>query len=134
MPPKDELVRLWLLKARDDLVMARRAMELDPAIIDGACYHVQQAVEESLKAVLVLREVEPPRTHDIGLLLKRCGEIDERLNSISQDLVWLTSFGVDVRYPGVGEDPTANQAREALSLAQTTLAIVSEIVPESDRP
>ena len=134
MPPKQELVRSWLTKAGNDLIMAERALAGEGAIVDAACFHAQQAVEKALKAVLVLREIEPPRTHHIGVLLKRCGRIDERLTGMSEKLRWLTSFAVDVRYADMGEEPTLEQAREVVSLARRAVEVITENVPKETCP
>ncbi len=78
MPDPDavrEAVRAWLDKASADLAAARvllEASDIDPEI---AGYHAQQAAEKALKAVLVHRGIEVPRTHDL-----------ERLGAMAMDL------------------------------------------------
>jgi len=134
MPPKHELTRAWLKKARNDLMTGERALEGQPPVADTACFHAQQAVEKALKALLVVREIEPPRTHHIGFLLKRCGPIDEHLAGMSEDLKWLTSFAVDVRYADVGDEPTVEHATKALSLARRAVETISANIPEEARP
>jgi HEPN domain-containing protein len=129
MPPKDELVRAWLKKARNDLLTGERALVGQPPVADTACFHAQQAVEKALKAVLVHREIDPPRTHQIGLLLKRCGRMDQSLMDMADQLQWLTSFAVDVRYADVGDEPTVEQAKRALSLASRAVEIISRALP-----
>lgn len=133
MPPKAELLRTWLVKAQRDLVVARRALEGDPAIADAACFHCQQAVEKSLKAMLVFREIEPPRTHLIGILLKRLGHLDDRMAAMRDDLEWLTAFAVDVRYPQVEDEPTVEQAQRALTIAEKAVRVILETMPPEIR-
>jgi len=134
MRPEYELARAWLAKARNDLVTGQRALAGDPPICDTACFHAQQAVEKGLKAVLVLRKTAPPRTHNISVLLKRCGMNDERLHGMSGDLRWLTAFAVDVRYADVGDEPTIDHARKALAVAERALGIIVEAMPPEVRP
>ncbi|HUU99125.1 MAG TPA: HEPN domain-containing protein [Phycisphaerae bacterium] len=134
MPPKHELVQAWLRKARNDLITGERALGGQPSVRDTACFHAQQAVEKALKALMVFREVEPPRTHHIGLLLKQCGTVDARLSAMSKDLKWLTSFAVDVHYADVGDEPTVEQARNALLVAQRAVEIILAGMPEEARP
>lgn len=134
MRPKDELVRAWLIKARNDLSLARHALAADPPLADGACFHAQQAVEKALKAVHVAREVEPPRTHVIELLMSRCGSLDPRLDAMGEQCVWLTEFAVAGRYPEAGCEPTSAQAREALAVAEQTYTIILETLPTEVHP
>ena len=51
-----------MLKASHDLIAARAILSAGDAF-DTACFHAQQAVEKSLKTVLALYEIEPPRRH-----------------------------------------------------------------------
>lgn len=134
MPPKLQLVHAWLVRANNDLVTAERALAGEPPVRDTPCFHAQQAVEKALKALLILREIDPPKTHLIGMLLDKCGIIDERLTNMSDQLEWLTAFAVEARYPDVEDEPTVDQARNALSIAQRAVEIIVENVPEESRP
>lgn len=133
MPPKLELVRAWLVKAAHDLEVGERALA-EPPMADAACFHAQQAAEKTLKAVLVVREIDAPRTHLVGVLLEQCGQVDERLEALRPQLEWLTAFAVEARYPDVEEEPTIEQAREALSVARRAFAIILDNVPNEARP
>ena len=134
MPPKLELVRAWLGKAVNDAITGERALAGDPPIVDTACFHAQQTVEKALKAVLVFQEVDPPRTHLIGTLLDRCGPVHEQLTEMSDQLTWLTAFAVEARYPDVEEEPSVEQAREALSVARRALEIIVQTLPREVHP
>jgi HEPN domain-containing protein len=64
-----------------------------------ACFHAQQCVEKSLKAILEEKGVRPPKTHDVlrlyGLVSETVGlELDLRILQVLNDLY------VDARYPG----------------------------------
>ena len=134
MPPKHELVQSWLLRARNDLITGRRALEGDPPIPETAAFHAQQTVEKALKAVLIMREIEPPRTDAIEVLLARCGPIDPRLDQIAAPCAWLTDFAVEGRYPDTECEPTVEHAKEALDLAERAFAIILESMPQEVRP
>jgi HEPN domain-containing protein len=54
--PRDHAASL-MLKASHDLIAARAILSASDAF-DTACFHAQQAVEKSLKAVLALHEIE----------------------------------------------------------------------------
>jgi len=59
-----------LTKARQDLTAAQ-CLAREPAVSQWTIgFHAQQAVEKSLKAVLMWHAVRYPFTHDIAALLK----------------------------------------------------------------
>lgn len=58
----------WLRHARSDLAVAEGLVSGD-VLVETLCYHAQQAVEKSLKAVLVYRGIEFPYTHNIARLI-----------------------------------------------------------------
>ena len=64
LDPVDE----WLQFARADLRSARTlwADQEIPAPIP--CFHAQQAVEKALKALLIVRGINPPKVHVLGKL------------------------------------------------------------------
>lgn len=134
MQPKDELVRAWLTRAHDDLRLARHALDVVPALANGACFHAQQAVEKALKAVLVHREVDPPRTHVIELLMKLCTPMPQRFAELAPQCAWLTDFAVAGRYPDTLCEPTVAQAREALAVAEQAFEAILEALPPDVRP
>jgi HEPN domain-containing protein len=111
-----ELAHQWLEKATEDREAARRLTDL-PHVCS---FHCQQAAEKGIKALLVLREVEFARTHDIDILLRQLGDQGLTPGHIdSEDLAALTRFAVDTRYPP--ETSTTREAREALDLAEQFL-------------
>ena len=46
---KRELVRAWLIKARNDLDTARQISAIPEGHLDSAIYHCQQAAEKAVK-------------------------------------------------------------------------------------
>ena len=124
-----ELSRQWLEMATEDLEGARRLTDL-PHVCS---FHCQQAVEKGIKALLVLREVEFARTHDIDILMRQLGDLRLTPGHIdSADLAALTRFAVDTRYPP--ETSTTREAEEALDLAEQFLEWATIQIPavESD--
>ena len=51
-PDFKEYINSWLQKAENDILSAQRLLEIEPMILDNACFHCQQAAEKSLKAFL----------------------------------------------------------------------------------
>lgn len=69
----------WLEFAAMDLDSAQFLLGMRPVPVEIICYHCEQAAEKLLKAVLVAADVEPPKTHDLIQLCKKCAELDEEL-------------------------------------------------------
>jgi HEPN domain-containing protein len=71
MLPKDSepgSPAVWLLFANSDLELAR--INPSPGILlEGLCFHAQQAAEKALKAVLIAHGIPFPRTLNIKTLL-----------------------------------------------------------------
>jgi len=64
----------WLIYAKDDLGVAKHLFETYyPKPLSIICYHAQQAVEKSAKAIIVMHESQGgmPKRHDIFLLLNQ---------------------------------------------------------------
>jgi HEPN domain-containing protein len=101
----ESLLRL----AQEDLDTARVALAPSPR---NAAFHVQQAAEKLVKAVLVRSGIHPPRTHDILLLAELLdGSHPWRAPLIALDA--LTPAAVAYRYPSPsGELPEAPEAVE----------------------
>ena len=118
-PPEDtkhDLVKQWLAKADQDLGVAR--LLLSQGLYYGAVgYHCQQAVEKYLKAYLVERQIEFPKTHDLGLLLDLVSSIESRLGDALNEIVSLNDYAADVRYPSDIPDLSFREAETAVKLA-----------------
>lgn len=85
-------------RAQEDLTALRRWAN-DPEIADSILgFHAQQAVEKLLKAVLVQRDVQFARTHDLKYLVELLADEELVLPVDVADLVDLTEYAVAQRY------------------------------------
>ncbi len=111
-----ELVNEWMRRARSDLVLANMVEneKIAPEII---AFHAQQAVEKALKALLIQRQVEYPRTHIIGVLLTLCKDSGYVLGENLEEAVHLSEFAVSARYPGEMSEVSRREAETAVELA-----------------
>ena len=110
-----DLARDWLRYAKSDLTTAKYMFEnVNPKEIEISCYHAQQCTEKSLKAYLVSKAIDPPRTHDLVELNKLCAIHDSDFASMQQHCVFLNPYGVQTRYPNelVIDDPIVKEAIE----------------------
>lgn len=62
------------------------------------CFHAQQAVEKALKAVLVSRDLEIGRTHDLNKLAFAIEKIPLSLPVHIEELSKLNPYAVSIRY------------------------------------
>ena len=106
----------WVARAEEDFALARSALRRKVPLTYGATFHAQQCAEKYLKALLLARGQVFPRTHDLAALGDLCQQHSLRMPLPQDTLERLTAYAVQVRYPG--EDPTPDEAREALHIAQ----------------
>lgn len=122
----------WLDKAVADANTAEREgqVQQDPNW-DAVCFHAQQAVEKALKALLQENNIVFPKTHDLGDLLNRLLALFPHLFSLYDSLEWLTTFAVEIRYPG--EEAIEQDAQDSLSIMRETMQLIqSELQGEEN--
>jgi HEPN domain-containing protein len=114
--PPDQSVdpaRRWLRWAEEDLQLAIHVIGDSELAPRGACTWAHQAAEKALKALLVAKDLDPPRTHDLDRLAQLAGE-DVRAGLYGADLTELTRWSIEGRYPSDIEDATSADARRAI--------------------
>ena len=94
------LTHEWSQKAEGDYTAAETLRQAENPVYDAICFHAQQCVEKYLKAWLVHQEVDFPRTHDLEALAKQCLPSLPDLDALMDELRFLTSYAVEIRYPG----------------------------------
>jgi HEPN domain-containing protein len=134
LDPKSELTRQWLQVADDDLTLAELANHADPPMLSGAAYHCQQAFEKALKAFLVWRSQNVPRTHALPDLVILCEQIDPSFSSLGTAAAQVTPFGTAFRYPPSAVGLSDLDALEALGAARDALASVLARLPSTVHP
>jgi len=116
----------WLRRARSDLALAGVPMPAG-VLYNELCFHAQQAVEKSIKAVLIERGIEFRQIHNIAYLLGLLPP-DVPLPPEGMEAVGLTSYAVMVRYPGDYEEITAEMYQDAVRIAQAILRWAEQII------
>ena len=94
-----ESVTKWIEFAIIDLHAAKQLAKDESIPSRIVCYHSQQAAEKLLKALIMNKRKDIPRLHDLLILAKEADVIVDEL--LKCDLVWLTQWAVNSRYPGV---------------------------------
>lgn len=102
MTPKRERV-FKKIYARELVGIAEGDLESAKALIDAnrgrpenICYHAEQCVDKSLKAILVHLEKPVPVTHDLGIITERVNQFLPL--EIHADLTLYTEFATTRRY------------------------------------
>jgi len=106
----------WAERAEEDFILARTALKRKQPLASGACFHAQQCAEKYMKALLISKGADFPKTHDLLLLNNLCSTKGILLEIDPRHLNTLTDYAVRTRYPG--NDPTVDDAREAVELAK----------------
>lgn len=115
----------------------------DEFAVSGAMYHIEQAVEKQLKALLLLAGTEPPFIHDITRLNNMCKQVGydmpSQLENISDTLtVWESKTRYDPfidfsaeKYNAAKEVYVSLAAMTESILDQVILTETDEIIPEA---
>ncbi len=110
----------WLRRAKGNLARARQTKPKD-AFWEDLCFDAQQAAEKAIKAVLVFRELEFRKTHDLRELLTLLGSGGDPIPEEIWEAVDLTDYAVETRYPGVTEPVSDKEYRHAVALAEAVV-------------
>ena len=95
-----KITQEWIAKAEEDYLVATRELEANPPALDAVCFHAQQCIEKYMKAILQEKEIEFEKIHDLDVLLQQCGSFIPELRDYRDDLIRLSAYAVDIRYPG----------------------------------
>jgi HEPN domain-containing protein len=129
MPPKDELVRDRFMLAQQDLDSARLLLRRSPPLLESGCFHCQPTIEKALKAVLLLNDQRPPRTHSLADLFGLCERYVPRLSAYERQCAGLNVCATDARYPDSRTRITPQSAANALAAVEEAFAFVLEHMP-----
>ncbi len=115
--PRVKLARDWGRKADQDLRAAQILIGQEYPLLFPVCFHAQQAAEKYLKGLLTYRQIEFPKTHEIEKLLHLLETNHRELAPKLHDVIVLTAYGVEPRYPGDMPEPLHDEAIRAVDLA-----------------
>ncbi|MDP3997528.1 MAG: HEPN domain-containing protein [Candidatus Andersenbacteria bacterium] len=119
------LTQEWLSRADDD-EMAADILLKEQGPPTSICFIAQQMGEKYLKAFLVFKEQEPPKTHDLIALLEKCALYEPKLAMLKDEAALLTEYVVDTRYPGNVKEYSSDEAQFALSAAKHIKKVIAE--------
>lgn len=132
MPDPHEVrlvIQQWVQKAENDLQTATHTLQLgEDCPTDTVCFHAQQCIEKYLKALLVLHEIEFPRTHNLGVLIARLPQ-HTRPRLTPEEQEQLTEYATTTRYPGDYEPISVTEAKQAVRLARRVRQAMRKQLP-----
>lgn len=122
------LSKQWLDRATEDLAVARLVLEEEHTA--HACFFSQQCIEKALKAYLIAKTNEYPRTHGLVTLLDLCASINSAFSQFDSECATVDQYYVPTRYPdgtpggGPSGMPSKAEAEETITTAETILYFV----------
>lgn len=115
-------------KAASDLKMAEIGVQHD-APTDTVAFHLQQAAEKMLKALLASRMIVYPKTHDLDDLLDLLPAGLSGVLAFRDRILGWTSYAVDMRYE-ISSYPDSDELRQAITIAtELRTAVLALINP-----
>lgn len=115
-PEARELALLLVRKADGDESILDKLLDDHDVPDDVLGFHVQQAVEKRLKAVLALNEVEYEHTHSVSYLTALIEKEGIDLPGCREEIEGLTPWAVAARYDGTFEKVLDRPAARMLVL------------------
>ncbi len=117
-----ELTKEWITKAEKDYLVAKREFNTEESVHDAVCFHSQQCVEKYLKALLQENNIYFEKTHDLDVLLEKCKTIIHELSNLKAELIELSAFAVEIRYPGI--ESIKEEAERSILVAEKVRSIL----------
>jgi HEPN domain-containing protein len=102
--------------------------------LTDAAFHCQPAVEKVFKSFLMWHSVPFRKTHSLEKLGEQCLDVDSTLRELIDCAVPLTEYAWKFRYPGDPEEPSFDEAKEALQIAREVYEAVLGLLPADVRP
>ena len=113
-----EQIKEWIKKAEHDLGSAKIIFLYLPDYSDTIAFHCQQAVEKYIKAIMVYKEIEFQRSHDLIYLLELLSSVSEISKDRYKKAVSLNGYSVQIRYPDKIFKLSRKELEDAIAISQ----------------
>jgi HEPN domain-containing protein len=87
-------LKSWITYAEEDHKAAKTLMDLKKPLLSAACFHSQQCAEKYLKALLILKDADFPKPHDLPTLNTLCAQTGILTGFDLQQLADLKKYAV----------------------------------------
>jgi HEPN domain-containing protein len=129
MSATSAFVRQWADKAEQDLRTAEQLLNIEEDCpFDHVTFHAQQCAEKYLKALLVERDTDFPRTHSLRILIQllEVGGLPAGLDVNA--VLSLTPYAVESRYPGDYAPIERSEATVAVGVARQVREAIRTVI------
>ena len=106
--------------------MAKIGKISDSIIFEDLVFECQQATEKGLKALLIISDIDFPKTHSIGLLIDLLSKNNFIIPNYVDTADFLTEYAVMTRYPGIYEEINEEEYLIAIETTEKVLKWVIE--------
>lgn len=117
----------WLRRAKSNLIRAKQPKH-EEVFWEDLCFDAQQAVEKSLKALLLFHKIPFRFVHDIAELLTVLEQNGLSLPEQIRAAAELSDYAVEARYPGPMEPVTEDEYKEAVRIAEMVVSWVEGFI------
>ena len=124
----------WLSKAKEDLRAAEFELTANPPLTADIVFHCQQAAEKTMKGFLTWHDRPFRKTHNLVEIGQQVADLNPELGPLLQRAAPLTEYAWKFRYPGELEEPTSEEAEEALAIAREVFHAILARLPNEIRP
>jgi HEPN domain-containing protein len=122
------LAQNWLQRARSNLERAQAGKVSSGILFEDLCFDCHQAVEKSLKALLIYKKIEFPRTHSISRLLEIVEHTNIQIPDEIMESAALTDYAVETRYPGDYAPVDEKKYKDALITAEVVFKWIERML------
>ena len=129
MDAKRALTRKWVMKARRDLLSAKKLARGKDSYLDTAIYHCQQTAEKAIKGWLVYHDLSFEKTHDLRLLVTMASEVEPKFTSWFEVAEQVSPYATAYRYPGEILEPTEEEYLQAYKAASEFYQFICSLLP-----
>lgn len=124
------IARDWVQKGENDLKNATHTLGMrKDCPTDTVCFHAQQCVEKYLKAFLVLKRIDFPKTHDIKELIALLPS-NFRPQLTPEEQRRLTDYATVTRYPCDYEPISLSETKRAVKIARRVRNEMRKLLPK----
>lgn len=110
---------IWLMRAESNLRIARQGRG-EGIFLEDLCFEAEQAAEKALKALLIHLSGEYPKVHSFTVLLEQLEQY-VIVPKFVREVVELSDYAVQTRYPGDYCPVSEKEYKRALELAERVL-------------
>ncbi len=110
------------------MITAKQTFLLPDGPTDTVCFHSQQVVEKSLKALLTLNQIQIPKIHDLVRLLELALPYLPELEDFREDFAEMSNYAVTVRYPEDWFEPDRKDTQHSLDVAEQVIIKIKDLI------